>query len=98
MEVPDEVVAAVFVALAGGGSLLGARHWRNGNGRHSGKAAEGGERRHGQQELIQAVRDGTRAVREEAAKTQSGIVDLAKEQTAASRELAELTGYLRAKL
>jgi hypothetical protein len=98
MEVPGEVIAAVLTVLAGGGGFA-ARRYRNGHSpsRHA-AAVEGGERRQGQQELIQAVREGTRATREESAKTQSGITDLAKEQTAASRELAELTGYLRAKL
>ena len=89
MEIPNEVVALVVTALAGGGGFA-ARRWSNGNGRHA-AAAEGTERRQGQSELIAAVREGTRATREEASKSQSGITALAKEQ-------AELVGYLKAKI
>lgn len=101
MEVPTEVIAAVLVALAGGGGFVGVRRIRNGN--HAGKAADSsGERRQGQSELIQAVREGTAAaqtdsqktrstIHESAFVTQTGIQSLAKEQ-------AELVGYLKAKL
>ena len=100
MEIPNEVVALVVTALAGGGGFA-ARRWRNGNGHHA-AAAEGTERRKGQSELIQAVREQTKVTIEEGSKTRTQIHRSAETTqggiTALAKEQAELVGYLKAKI